>query len=168
MGTEEHRDKAGRRAVRCGVVTVSDTRGPADDASGDLIASLLSEAGHEIVARRWVRDDADAVRGAVTDLADGERCEAVLVTGGTGIARRDVTHEALATLLSKRMEGFGELFRMLSFAEVGPAAMLSRAFAGTYGGALVFALPGSKNAVRTAMTKLIVPELAHFVWEVQR
>lgn len=168
MGSEEHRERAGQRAVRCGVITVSDTRGPADDPSGDLIAQLLAEAGHVVAGRRWVRDEAAEVRGAVGDLADGERCEVVLITGGTGIARRDVTYEALESLLAKRLDGFGELFRMLSFAEVGAAAMLSRALAGTYGDALVFALPGSRNAVRTAMTRLIVPELAHLVWEVQR
>lgn len=168
MGTEEHRRLAGEQVARCGIITVSDTRGPADDRGGDLIAALLVEAGHAVAARRWVRDDVAQIRGALAELVETEGCQVVILTGGTGIARRDTTYEALEPLLAKRLNGFGELFRMLSFAEIGPAAMLSRALAGVYQGALVFALPGSVGGIRTAMTRLIVPELAHLLWEVQR
>lgn len=168
MPSDEHRRLAGERAARCGIITVSDTRGPADDRGGDLIAALLQEAGHVVAARRWVHDDVEQIRAALSDLAVAEGCQVVILTGGTGIARRDTTYEALEPLLAKRLDGFGELFRMLSFEEIGPAAMLSRALAGVYQGVLVFALPGSVGGVRTAMTRLIVPELAHLLWELQR
>lgn len=168
MSTEEHRRRAGQPVVRCGVITVSDTRGADNDPGGDLIASLLAEAGHAVAGRRWVRDDVQQIRGALNALIFHEQCEAVILTGGTGIARRDTTYEAVEPLLAKRMDGFGELFRNFSYSEVGPAAMLSRALAGVYHDRLVFALPGSLNGVRLAMTKLIVPELSHLLWEVQR
>lgn len=168
MSTHEHRRLAGHPVVRCGVVTVSDTRGPENDPGGDLVASLLTEGGHAVVGRRWARDDVLQIRRALDSLAFEERCQVVILTGGTGISRRDTTYEALEPLLAKRLDGFGELFRMLSFDEIGPAAMLSRAFAGIYGSSLVFALPGSVNGVRLAMARLIVPELAHLVWEVER
>lgn len=162
-----HRHVARDQPVRCVVVTVSDTRTEADDTGGDTIRALLSEAGHEVLRSAIVPDEPervrDLLRGGIT--ADAE---VVLLTGGTGISNRDQTYEAVAGLLEKTLPGFGEIFRMLSFAEVGPAAMLSRAVAGTSDGRLVFSMPGSPNAVRLAMERLIVPELRHLVWELVR
>ena len=162
---EEHRATA-PASVRCFVLTISDTRHEQDDTSGAAIVEALTAAGHVVTGRRIVRDDpapvAEAVRGA-TVAAD-----VVITTGGTGITSRDSTYEAIAKLLDKRLDGFGELFRMLSYAEIGPAAMLSRACAGTIRRSAVFSLPGSEKAVRLAMDRLIVPELGHIVRELRR
>jgi molybdopterin adenylyltransferase len=152
--------------VRCFVLTISDTRSEATDTSGDAIASLLLAAGHEIVGRQIVRDDPAAVRTALA--AQLGRVQVIVTTGGTGITARDSTYEAIAGLLEKRLDGFGELFRMLSYDEIGAAAMLSRACAGTIGTAALFSLPGSEHAVRLAMTKLILPEIGHVVRELER
>ncbi len=167
VSTKQHRAEA-PDSVRCYVVTVSDTRTLETDRGGALIVELLEQAGHTTRGREIVTDDAGAiencVRGALEQDAD---VEAVIVTGGSGIGPRDVTPEALQHLVVKEIPGFGELFRMLSWDEVGPASMLSRAFAGVLeGGRLLFVLPGSTNAVRLAMEKLIAPELGHLVREV--
>lgn len=166
MSVDEHRVHA-PASVSCGVVTISDTRTLETDTSGAAIADLLARAGHTVAARRIVVDDAKAVADAVRDvLAFG--ADAVITTGGTGIARRDTTYEAIAGLLERTLPGFGELFRTLSFQDVGSAAMLSRATAGTVGRAVVFVLPGSEAAVRLAMEKLILPELGHIVRELRK
>jgi molybdopterin adenylyltransferase len=153
-------------SVRCFVLTISDTRTEATDASGDAIAELLTGAGHVIVGRRIVRDDPSAVREVL--LASLTATDAVITTGGTGISARDSTYEAMTALLDRRLDGFGELFRMLSYAEIGAAAMLSRAVGGSIGSTAVFSLPGSEHAVRLAMTKLILPEIGHVVRELRR
>jgi molybdenum cofactor biosynthesis protein B len=153
-------------SVRCFVLTISDSRSAATDTSGDAIVSLLTAAAHEVVGRQIVRDDATAVRGAIA--ARPATAQVIVMTGGTGITARDSTYEAIAGLLDKTLDGFGELFRMLSYAEIGAAAMLSRACAGTIGRTALFSLPGSEHAVRLAMTKLIVPEIGHVVRELQR
>ena len=164
---DKHRDIARDQPVRVAVLTVSDSRTEANDSGGDLIRSLIHEAGHQTTTSRIVRDEPADVMALLTgDWADG--AEVVLLTGGTGISNRDSTYEAVSALLEKTLPGFGELFRMLSFEEVGPAAMLSRATAGTHRGRLVFSMPGSPNAVRLAMERLIVPELPHLVWELVR
>ncbi|NOT01795.1 MAG: MogA/MoaB family molybdenum cofactor biosynthesis protein [Phycisphaerales bacterium] len=150
--------------VSCAVVTVSDTRTEADDASGALIRELLTEAGHRVRLSVIVRDDPERIREVLTGVRDDPSCEAVLMTGGTGLAPRDVTHEVVSGLLDKRLDGFGELFRGFSFAEIGPAAMLSRAVAGVMGSTVVFAMPGSTAAVRLAMERLVLPELPHVVY----
>jgi molybdenum cofactor biosynthesis protein B len=165
MSTEQHRRTA-PPSVRAFVLTISDTRTPGDDASGDTIAGLLTSAGHELTGRDLVKDDPEAVRAAVQQAAG--TAQVVITTGGTGITSRDSTYEAITGLLDKKLDGFGELFRMLSFQEIGSAAMLSRACAGTVGGAAVFSLPGSENAVRLAMTRLILPEIGHVVRELSR
>jgi molybdenum cofactor biosynthesis protein B len=152
-------------AVRAAVVTVSDTRTPDTDTSGRAIADALQAAGHEVAARDLVRDDAAAIAAAVERHARGGAVQAVIVTGGTGLSPRDVTADALAPLFDKPLPGFGEVFRRLSFDDIGPAAMLSRATAGVVGPAIVFALPGSEHAVRLAMTRLILPELRHIAAE---
>lgn len=169
MGYQEHQQRVAREgpaAIRCGVLTVSDTRSEANDTSGGYIRQALSAAGHQIVGYAIVKDDAGAIVEAVSKLAAG--CQVIITNGGTGIARRDNTFEAVDGLLEKRLPGFGELFRMLSYADIGPAAMLSRATAGVYGQALIFMLPGSTGAVRLAMERLILPELGHLVWETLR
>jgi molybdenum cofactor biosynthesis protein B len=165
--TEEHRAEA-PASVRCAILTVSDTRTVENDRGGSLIRELLEAAAHHVVQHAIVRDDQDAIAGAVRAALDGVHDpEVVCITGGSGIGARDVTPEAVRPLLTKEMPGFGEVFRMLSWQEVGPATMLSRAFAGAAGHTLIFVLPGSTNAVRLALEKLIVPELGHLVRELR-
>ena len=153
-------------SVRCFVLTISDSRTEATDTSGDTIVEALRGAGHEVAGRRIVRDDPDVVRDVV--VSEAPRVDVVITTGGTGVTARDSTYEAIAGILDKRLDGFGELFRMLSYAEIGSAAMLSRACAGSVGRTAVFSLPGSQHAVRLAMEKLIVPEIGHVVRELRR
>jgi molybdenum cofactor biosynthesis protein B len=165
MGVREHRQRAkGVGIACCAVLTVSDTREKTTDETGAYICETLREKGYRVVAYEIVRDDIEEIRGAVRGFA-ARNVRVVFASGGTGIGARDVTCEALEPLLEKRLEGFGELFRWLSYREVGAAAMLTRAFAGvTAERMLVFALPGSLHAVKLAM-KLIMPELAHIVYE---
>lgn len=165
MGHEQHRLDA-PVSVRCFVLTISDTRTAEDDPSGDAIAEALAGAGHQISGRTLVPDDPGAVRSAIVLAA--LHADAIVTTGGTGVTARDSTYEAVGALLEKRLDGFGELFRMLSYEQVGAAAMLSRACAGTIGRTVVFSLPGSTKAVRLALEKLIVPELPHVVRELRR
>jgi molybdenum cofactor biosynthesis protein B len=143
------------------VLTVSDTRTLATDTSGAEAAKWLATEGHRLFERRVVPDDPEAVRSAVMAWLQNPDCDAVITTGGTGLAPRDRTYEAVAALLERRLDGFGELFRALSYAEIGSAAMLSRAVAGIVLGKPLFSLPGSTNAVRLAMEKLVAPELSH-------
>jgi molybdenum cofactor biosynthesis protein B len=167
MSVAEHKSLA-PKAVRCFVLTVSDTRTPANDISGRTIADLLTAAGHVVSGRAIVKDDAELVRGTIErHLADPD-VDAIITTGGTGISSRDSTYEAVTALLHKQLEGFGELFRMISYAEIGPAAMMSRAVAGLVAGRIVVALPGSEAAVRLGMEKLLIPELAHLVQQASR
>ena len=163
MGHEEHR-RSGPRSVKVFVVTASDSRGEAEDASGRLLKEGAAAAGHEVVGYRVVKDEPDQIRAALEEAAR-VGAQAVLVNGGTGISGRDRSYEAVAGLLEKRLDGFGELFRMLSFQEIGSAAMLSRALAGAWRGRVVFSMPGSTAAVRLAWEKLIAPELGHLVFE---
>lgn len=149
-------------------MTVSDTRTPATDASGDAIVRLAGEAGHRVGGRRIVRDEPEEIARAVRELAAQPGIDAIVTTGGTGLSGRDRTYESVTALHERRLDGFGELFRALSFAEIGPAAMLSRAVAGVVGGRIVFSLPGSEPAVRLALTRLILPVLPHVVEELRR
>ena len=165
MSVSDHRSDA-PSAVSCFVLTISDTRTEGNDASGDAIVSAVEAAGHHVAGRRLVRDEPFIVRNVIMEQAG--TVDVVIATGGTGLTSRDSTYEAIAGILNKRIDGFGELFRMLSFPEIGSAAMLSRACAGTIGRTAVFSLPGSEHAVRLAMSKLIVPELAHVVRELRR
>ena len=143
------------------MVTVSDTRGPADDSSGDRAQSLLESAGHAVVARRWCGDDVGAIRRLARELLADPLLDALIVTGGTGVAPRDVTPEALAPLVEVPLEGFGERFRARSERQVGSAAWLSRAAAGLHEGRLIVMLPGSTRAVELALEELVIPELGH-------
>lgn len=164
---QEHRESA-PDSIRCAVLTLSDTRTKETDKSGGFIVEQLKNAGHTIVDYRVTPDDPDQIRTLVSGWATDAGIDAILTNGGTGIARRDSTYDALTSLLDKRLDGFGELFRMLSFEEIGAAAMLSRAVAGAIGGTIVIAMPGSSNAVKLAMEKLVLPELAHLVFELRK
>ncbi len=160
-GTRDAHAGAAPRPVGCVIVTVSDTRGRGDDPSGDLLLRRVERGGHAVVSRDWVTDDAPAIRRVVRAALARRDVDAVLVTGGTGVAPRDVTPEAVAPLVQRWLPGFGELFRVLSHREVGGAAWLSRAAAGVARGRLLVILPGSLAAVRLAADRLLVPELAH-------
>jgi molybdopterin adenylyltransferase len=170
MGYQEHEQRAQAevsQSIRCGVLTISDTRTPENDTSGTAIRALLEAAGHTVTHYQLVKDEPDQIAALVRELSSSG-CQVILTNGGTGIARRDSTFEAIDALIEKRLPGFGELFRMLSYADIGPAAMLSRAAAGTIGGTLVFCMPGSTGAVRLAMEQLIIPQLPHLIWETVR
>jgi molybdopterin adenylyltransferase len=167
MSVAEHHAQSPAR-VACFVLTVSDTRTVGTDTSGRAIAELLEGAGHVVTDRQAVRDEPAQVTDVIRRQLAARTARVIITTGGTGIARRDSTYEAVTALLDKRIDGFGELFRMLSFQEIGPAAMLSRATAGVAGGCAIFMLPGSEHAVRLAMDRLILPELGHVVRELTK
>ena len=168
MGAPDHHAKAASQGqVLLAIVTVSDTRTSETDTSGKLIRQLVEKAGHRVVAYRIVRDEPGEVRAALEDFTDG-RARLVVFNGGTGISRRDRTYDVISKALEKTLPGFGEIFRMLSYQQVGSAAMLSRATAGVYRDTVVFSMPGSPNAVQLAMEKLILPEIQHLAWELVR
>jgi molybdenum cofactor biosynthesis protein B len=150
------------------VLTVSDTRTADTDTSGRAIAELLNGAGHEVAGRSIVKDDPSAVTRAVTEQLAAADVQAIITTGGTGLTSRDSTYEAISGLIDKRLDGFGELFRMLSYHDIGPAAMMSRAVAGIARGKFLAALPGSEAAVRLAMAKLLIPELPHIAQQLSK
>ena len=167
MSVTEHKAQS-PASVPCFVLTVSDSRTLETETSGRAIAELLVAAGHTVVDRQVVKDEpADVARVIGDEIAAG-RVRAIITTGGTGIARRDSTYEAVTELFQKRLDGFGELFRMLSYQDIGSAAMLSRATAGVVSGCVIFMLPGSEAAVRLGTAKLIAPELGHIVRELTK
>jgi molybdopterin adenylyltransferase len=163
----KHRESAPER-VRVAVLTISDTRTPETDTGGDTVEELMRDAGHEVVERNIVRDEASRIQTELVDLLARRDVDAVITTGGTGISARDTTYEVVDRMLEKRLDGFGEIFRMLSYEEIGAAAILSRAIAGAVGFKFVACLPGSRNAVRLAVEKLLVPEIAHVVFELRK
>jgi len=167
MSAPEHRRQSPAR-VSCAVITISDTRTPETDASGHAIAALLEDAGHRVAFRELVPDDPERIGTRLDAALASDDVQVVITTGGTGISRRDGTYEVVRQRLEKTLDGFGELFRMLSYHQVGPAAMLSRACAGLASGRIVITLPGSEAAVRLAMEKLVIPELGHLVREATR
>jgi molybdenum cofactor biosynthesis protein B len=167
MSDIEHK-AAAPVSVRCFVVTVSDTRTEATDRSGRAIIDLLTAAGHVVVGRTLVRDEPELVRDTVERQLANPDVQVIVTTGGTGITSRDSTYEAVSALLHKRLDGFGELFRMLSYQEIGSAAMMSRACAGLAAGRIVVSLPGSESAVRLAVERLLIPELGHLVQQASR
>jgi molybdenum cofactor biosynthesis protein B len=167
QSTAQHRCES-PKSVRCAVVTISDTRTLEDDRGGALIVEMLTAGGHTVSARHIVRDDPREIEPMVRKLADPDQTDAVLMTGGTGIAARDQTFETVSSLLDKAMPGYGELFRMLSYEDIGPAAVLSRAIGGVLNKVIVLTMPGSVAAVRLAMEKLIVPEIGHLVYEARK
>ena len=163
----KHRESAPEK-VRVAVLTISDTRTLETDTGGDTVQESLERAGHEVVSRAIVRDEASRIRTALVDaLARGD-VDAVVTSGGTGISARDTTYEVVDRMIEKKLDGFGEVFRMLSYEEIGAAAIMSRAVAGAVGTKFVASLPGSRNAVRLAMEKLLVPEIAHVVFELRK
>ena len=163
----EHKAAAPAR-VGCYVITVSDTRTADTDTSGRAIVELLTGAGHQIVGHTIVKDDAELLRDCIGRQLANPAVQAIITTGGTGITSRDCTYEAVTAMLSKRLDGFGEIFRTLSYEQIGAAAMMSRAVAGTISGRVVVSLPGSEAAVRLALEKLLLPELGHLVREATR
>jgi molybdenum cofactor biosynthesis protein B len=167
MSQAEHKARA-PSSVCCFIVTVSDTRTEATDTSGRAIAGLLTAAGHVVAGRAIVKDDVGLVRGTLERQLASADVQAIIMTGGTGITSRDSTYEVVSGMLQKRLDGFGELFRMLSFEQIGPAAMMSRACAGLVAGHIVVSLPGSEAAVRLAMERLLIPELGHLVQQATR
>ena len=167
MGHVEHKQDA-PRSVRCYILTISDTRTEETDSAGRAINDLLEAAGHVVIGRTIVKDDPELIRGTIERQLANPDVQVIVATGGTGITSRDSTYEAVAGLLDKRLDGFGELFRMLSYEQIGSAAMLSRACAGLVAGRIVAALPGSEAAVRLAMERLLIPELGHLVREASR
>ncbi len=168
MGTAEHRAKAGHDPVTIAIVTVSDTRTPETDENRTYIERRMTELGHIVAAYRLIKDEPDQVAAALEELVALPDVRLILFNGGTGISPRDTTFDVISRMLEKTLPGFGELFRLLSFQEVGAAAMLSRATAGVYRKTLVFSMPGSPNAVQVALEKLILPEINHLAWEVVR
>jgi len=164
---DEHKANA-PASIGCWVLTISDSKTPQTDTSGRLIRELLQRAGHHIVGSEIVRDEPTEVQRVIREACGNAAVRAVLMTGGTGITSRDSTFEAVEAMLDKRLPGFGELFRMLSYQEVGGAAMLSRAQMGVTKGRIVVSMPGSPNACRLALEKLILPELGHLVRELNR
>lgn len=167
--TQQHRDIAARQGpVHVAIVTVSDTRTRENDTGGDLIEERVTTAGHQVVFRTIVKDEPEQIGALLEQIVAETDARVILFTGGTGIAPRDTTYDVISRKLEKVMPGFGELFRMLSYQEVGAAAMLSRATAGVYRGRVVMSMPGSPNAVQVAMDKLIMPEIQHLAWEVAR
>ena len=168
MPSDVEHKRSAPASVRCFVITVSDTRTAQTDKSGSAIVDLLTGAGHEVVGHIIVKDEAALVRNTIERQLASLDVDVIISTGGTGITSRDTTFEAVDALLEKRLEGFGELFRFLSYQEIGAAAMMSRATAGLAASHIVVALPGSEAAVRLAMERLLLPELGHLVQQARK
>jgi molybdenum cofactor biosynthesis protein B len=168
MAYDEHRRDAAPLPVRCAVITLSDTRNQSTDTSGRTICDLLTREGHHVVRYHIIRDEPAELGALLQELLALETIDAVLTNGGTGVSRRDQTIPVIREHLNPELPGFGELFRMLSWEQIGSGAMLSRAIGGIAQGKLLFAMPGSNKAVELAMTKLILPELRHLISQVRK
>jgi molybdenum cofactor biosynthesis protein B len=168
MAHEQHKQAAAQIKARCAVVTLSDSRTEATDRSGARIRELLVAAGHSVAVYGLIPDDPGALDALLNDLESDTAVDAILTKGGTGISNRDQTMSVVMRHIQTHLSGFGELFRMLSFAQIGPGAMMSRAEAGIAGGKPLFAMPGSTAAVELAMTRLILPELGHLLYELRK
>ena len=166
MSVAEHKEK-GKKSVGCFVLTVSDTRDESTDQSGQLIKNLLAEHGHRMAGYRIVKDEPVEIESLLKQTLKNSEVEAVIVNGGSGIAPRDGTYEVIDRFLDKRLDGFGEIFRFLSYQDIGSAAIMSRAVAGSAQGKVLISLPGSRGAVELAMRRLILPELGHLVSQLQ-
>lgn len=167
MGHKEHKERSVKN-VNCMVITVSDTRTEENDLSGQAIIKLLKENAHNVLLYRIVKDEPQEIREVIELGSSDAGVEAIILNGGTGISKRDSTFEVVSSLIEKKLDGFGEIFRYLSYLEIGSAAVMSRAIAGTYKGRVVFSMPGSEGAVRLAMEKIILNEIGHMVWEISR
>jgi len=168
MSYQQHTKQSTEESARCAVITLSDTRTPQTDKSGKRITDLLESSGHSVNEYRLIRDEAEELRGLLEQFLASDALDIILTNGGTGVSRRDRTIEVVQRLLDQLLPGFGEIFRALSFQEIGSGAMLSRAIGGIARGKLLFAMPGSTNAVELAMTKLILPELKHLLHELRK
>ena len=167
MGVQDHKEAAAALGTfRGAVLTISDSRTEATDESGKILQELIVGAGHQVGAYRLVKNDPETVQATVRELA--AQVDFIITTGGTGMSPRDLTIESCRPLFTKELEGFGDVFRLISFQEIGSAAILSRATGGSVGQALVFCLPGSKAAVRLAAEKLILPEITHLLAQVRK
>jgi molybdopterin adenylyltransferase len=166
MSVHEHKEKA-KKSLGCFVVTISDTRDETTDQSGQLIKALLAEEKQRLAGYRVVKDEPSEIKSLLQDVLERGDVDAVILNGGTGIAPRDGTFEVVSGLLEKRLDGFGELFRFLSYQEIGSAAIMSRAVAGSAKGKILISLPGSRGAVDLAMRRLVLPELGHMVSQLQ-
>jgi molybdopterin adenylyltransferase len=166
MSVHEHKEK-GQRSIRCFVITVSDTRDESTDTSGQTIKKFLTDEGHEAAGYRIVRDEPTEIEALLVGALGTHNVDAVIVNGGTGIAPRDGTYEVVSRFLEKRLDGFGEIFRYLSYLDIGSAAVMSRAAAGSARGKILISLPGSRGAVTLAMEKLVLPEIRHMVSQLQ-
>ena len=167
MAYDEHKQHAQKQAS-CLIITISDTRTEATDASGKLMAELLEQNGHRVARKAIVPDEPEMIAELLREGIASDDVQAILCNGGTGISARDRSYEAVEAVLDKRLDGFGELFRLLSYQEIGSAAMMSRAVGGIAGNTAIFSVPGSKAAVELAMTRLILPELGHILWELSK
>ncbi|HHZ83641.1 MAG TPA: MogA/MoaB family molybdenum cofactor biosynthesis protein [Nitrospirales bacterium] len=167
MGHTHHKAQSPSQ-VGCGIITCSDSRTQENDRSGQLIMQLLTAQGHTVERYEIVKDEPSQIRNAIDQDLACSSIQAILINGGTGVSKRDSTYETVSALLDKRLDGFGELFRFLSYQDIGSSAIMSRATAGVSGGTVIFALPGSEKAVRLAMEKLILPELGHLIGELGR
>ncbi len=167
MSYQEHRAKS-PQSVNCAVIIISDSRTEQDDESGRLIKQKLSQNGHGLVAYALLKNDAAAIKQKIAELLGQAELQVIIASGGTGLSHRDVTVETISPLLEKKLDGFGELFRSLSYQEIGTASMLSRAIGGVAGGKVILCLPGSLGAVTLAMDKMILPEIGHMVREANR
>jgi len=170
MSTPSHKEHKHHapRSVGCMIITCSDTRTPDTDTSGQLIQKLLKENGHTIATYHLVKDEPEQIKARISEGVANDSVQAIIINGGTGISRRDSTFEAVDGLLEKRLDGFGEVFRFLTYQEIGSPAIMSRATAGIIKGRILFSTPGSENAVRLAMEQLILPELGHLVKELTK
>ncbi len=167
MGYQEHKHKE-PKSVSCAVLTISDTRTEQDDESGRLIRQKLSENGHRVIFYSILKDEADSIKKKIYELLEQDELQVIITSGGTGVSRRDITVETIYPILEKKLDGFGELFRLLSYQEIGTGSIMSRAIAGVAGGKVILCLPGSPEATNLAMDKIILPELGHLVMEATR
>jgi len=167
QAVHEHKSQAPRQAG-CVVITCSDTRTPQSDTSGYRIMVMLRDAGHSVASYQIVKDEPSKIKAAIKKAVKNKKVQAIIINGGTGIAKRDSTFEAIEGLLEKKLDGFGEVFRALTYQEIGSPAIMTRATAGTYKGRIIFSTPGSENAVKLAMEKLILPELGHILQQLSK
>ncbi len=167
MGYQEHKQKA-PQSVSCAVLIISDSRTEQDDESGKLIKQRLSDSGHRVMSYSMLKNEADSIKKKIYELLRQEELQVIITSGGTGVSHRDITVETISPILEKKLDGFGELFRSLSYQEIGTTSIMSRAIAGVVGGKVILCLPGSPEAVKLAMDKVILPEIGHLVREATR
>ncbi len=167
MGYHQHKEVSPKN-IACAVITISDSRTEANDESGTFLKARMAEAGHQVLFYTLLKNDPEAIRRTFTDLLARPELQVIITTGGTGASHRDVTIETVTTMLEKKLDGFGELFRYLTYQEIGTTSVMSRAMAGVIQGKVVISLPGSLNAVTLAIEKIILPEVGHMVREASR